>query len=403
MGIVNAMFLAAEHHGQPPVLEYILKIVTDVFTFIFLIEAILKILGLSKKYFRNGWDIFDFSIVIASLFASAANKLHGITVIRTLRLMRVFRIAKSWETMRILLEITINTIGALVNLTVVLCIIVYVFAIIGLDLFRDKYRGHDFGGSEGESEGDDDGDGKGSVDTKSSEERQSEEEVEKDEDDDEDEDEDEDENDIDNKIRKKLVEPAECCPHCRCSKRICKSDSFFGKRWWMFRQDLLWIVDNDWFENIVLLVVFANSSALILDDIFLVQKPWLKEVLWDIDIAFCIFFTLEMIMKWCAYGFHEYFTQFWTVLDFVIVLATFEGWMEVMQSAVDATTVDEQPRFENNLYQGYIYFVVFIVIGSFFTLNLFISVIVDNFLSLRKRVIKFVFRDIARKDASRLE
>ncbi|RZC43289.1 sodium channel protein 60E, partial [Asbolus verrucosus] len=65
-------------------------------------------------------------------------------------------------------------------------------------------------------------------------------------------------------------------------------------------------------------------------------------------------------------------------------VATFEGWMEVMADAVDARGVDLQPQREANLY-AYIYFVIFIVCGSFFTLNLFIGVIIDNFNMLKKK------------------
>ena len=53
-------------------------------------------------------------------------------------------------------------------------------------------------------------------------------------------------------------------------------------------------------------------------------------------------------------------------------VATFEGWMEVMADAVDAREVDEQPQWEASIY-NYFYFVIFIVCGSFFTLNLFIG------------------------------
>lgn len=60
--------------------------------------------------------------------------------------------------------------------------------------------------------------------------------------------------------------------------------------------------------------------------------------------------------------------------------------MEVMADAVDARGVDLQPQREANLY-AYIYFVIFIVCGSFFTLNLFIGVIIDNFNMLKKKVI----------------
>lgn len=59
--------------------------------------------------------------------------------------------------------------------------------------------------------------------------------------------------------------------------------------------------------------------------------------------------------------------------------------MEVMEDAVDARGVDLQPQREANLY-AYIYFVIFIVCGSFFTLNLFIGVIIDNFNMLKKKV-----------------
>lgn len=66
-------------------------------------------------------------------------------------------------------------------------------------------------------------------------------------------------------------------------------------------------------------------------------------------------------------------------------VATFEGWMEVMKDAVDARGVDLQPQREANLY-AYLYFVIFIVCGAFFTLNLFIGVIIDNFNMLKKKV-----------------
>lgn len=56
-----------------------------------------------------------------------------------------------------------------------------------------------------------------------------------------------------------------------------------------------------------------------------------------------------------------------------------------MADAVDATEVDQQPEYEASLY-NYFYFVIFIVCGSFFTLNLFIGVIIDNFNALKKKV-----------------
>ena len=59
--------------------------------------------------------------------------------------------------------------------------------------------------------------------------------------------------------------------------------------------------------------------------------------------------------------------------------------MEVMADAVDAREVDQQPQWEASIY-NYFYFIIFIVCGSFFTLNLFIGVIIDNFNMLKKKV-----------------
>lgn len=47
--------------------------------------------------------------------------------------------------------------------------------------------------------------------------------------------------------------------------------------------------------------------------------------------------------------------------------------------------VEEQPKYEENLYM-YLYFVIFIIFGSFFTLNLFIGVIIDNFNQQKKKM-----------------
>ncbi len=101
---------------------------------------------------------------------------------------------------------------------------------------------------------------------------------------------------------------------------------------------------------------------------------------------------------------------------FLLLKATFKGWMEIMYAAVDSRSVskaalsslkqieshmklwfahlsvcnvlkqvEEQPIKENSLYM-YLYFVIFIIFGSFFTLNLFIGVIIDNFNQQKRKI-----------------
>lgn len=68
----------------------------------------------------------------------------------------------------------------------------------------------------------------------------------------------------------------------------------------------------------------------------------------------------------------------------LLQVATFEGWMELMSYSVDAVGVDKQPFTDYQIgYYGF--YVVFIIFGSFFTLQLFIGVIIDNFNMLKKK------------------
>ncbi|KAK3550963.1 hypothetical protein QTP70_011472 [Hemibagrus guttatus] len=69
----------------------------------------------------------------------------------------------------------------------------------------------------------------------------------------------------------------------------------------------------------------------------------------------------------------------------LLQVATFKGWMDIMYAAVDSRAVEQQPIKEINLYM-YLYFVIFIIFGSFFTLNLFIGVIIDNFNQQKRKM-----------------
>lgn len=54
--------------------------------------------------------------------------------------LRVFKLAKSWPTLNTLIKIIGNSVGALGNLTLVLAIIVFIFAVVGMQLFGKYYK-----------------------------------------------------------------------------------------------------------------------------------------------------------------------------------------------------------------------------------------------------------------------
>jgi hypothetical protein len=71
----------------------------------------------------------------------------------------------------------------------------------------------------------------------------------------------------------------------------------------------------------------------------------------------------------------------------LFIIATFEGWPDIMHQAVDATGIDEGPLFENNIYFGY-YFVLFILVGSFFLVNFLIGVLFLKYTQAQKEEAK---------------
>ncbi|VVC95939.1 unnamed protein product [Leptidea sinapis] len=137
--ILNTLFLALEHHGMSENVRQALDIGNKVFTSIFTLECIMKVMAMSKDFFACGWNIFDLIIVSASLLDLIFELVDGLSVLRGLRLLRVLKLAQSWTTMKVLLSIIISTIGALGNLTFVLVIVIYIFAVIGMQLFSKSY------------------------------------------------------------------------------------------------------------------------------------------------------------------------------------------------------------------------------------------------------------------------
>uniref|UniRef100_A0A8C5ITU2 Sodium channel protein n=1 Tax=Junco hyemalis TaxID=40217 RepID=A0A8C5ITU2_JUNHY len=204
-----------------------------------------------------------------------------------------------------------------------------------------------------------------------------------------------------------------------------------GKQWWNLRKTCFRIVEHNWFETFIVFMILLSSGALAFEDIYIEQRKTIKTMLEYADKVFTYIFILEMLLKWVAYGYQTYFTNAWCWLDFLIVdvslvsltanalgyselgaikslrtlralrplralsrfegmRATFKGWMDIMYAAIDSRDVLDQPKYEDNLYM-YLYFVIFIIFGSFFTLNLFIGVIIDNFNQQKKKISQDIF------------
>ncbi|XP_069004537.1 sodium channel, voltage-gated, type I like, alpha b isoform X4 [Embiotoca jacksoni] len=139
--VLNTLFMAMEHYPMTKEFDNVLSVGNLVFTGIFTAEMCFKIIALDPYYyFQEGWNVFDGIIVSLSLVELGLANVEGLSVLRSFRLLRVFKLAKSWPTLNMLIKIIGNSVGALGNLTLVLAIIVFIFAVVGMQLFGKSYK-----------------------------------------------------------------------------------------------------------------------------------------------------------------------------------------------------------------------------------------------------------------------
>uniref|UniRef100_A0A669R160 Sodium channel protein n=1 Tax=Phasianus colchicus TaxID=9054 RepID=A0A669R160_PHACC len=131
--IVNTFFMALEHPGMYASEKRLICISDKVFTVIFTAEMVLKIIALDPYYyFQQKWNIFDSIVVMIGLISFHEN-------LTFFRLLRIFKLAKMWPALNTLMKIILNSVGALGNLTLVLIITVFIFAVVGKQVLGKCY------------------------------------------------------------------------------------------------------------------------------------------------------------------------------------------------------------------------------------------------------------------------
>ncbi|XP_062426842.1 sodium channel protein type 5 subunit alpha-like [Rhea pennata] len=132
--MMNTLSLALDYPGMPAVYSHMIRTSDKVFTMIFTAEVVLKIIALDPyHYFQQKQNIFDSVIVMISLISFQEN-------LSFFRLVRIFKLAKSWQALNTLMKIILNSVGALGNLTLVLVIIVFIFAVVGKQVLGKCYE-----------------------------------------------------------------------------------------------------------------------------------------------------------------------------------------------------------------------------------------------------------------------
>jgi len=99
---------------------------------IFVVELVLKLLVYRLRFFRDGWNIFDFVIVAVSLVPAA----QSLSVLRILRILRVVSVAPR---LRRVVEGFITALPGMASVFLLMGIIFYIGSVISTQLFSTDF------------------------------------------------------------------------------------------------------------------------------------------------------------------------------------------------------------------------------------------------------------------------
>ena len=115
-------------------------------SWIFFGEMIIKLIGLGlKDYAADSFNLFDCAVVMISLVETiidwAGIDFGGggaISALRAIRLLRVFKLARSWTSFRELLQKMVITLKDITNISVLLILFMFIFSLVGSEMYAYK-------------------------------------------------------------------------------------------------------------------------------------------------------------------------------------------------------------------------------------------------------------------------
>lgn len=119
-----------------------------VLTWVFIVEMITKLIGFGiKDYLTDAFNIFDGTVVMISVFEMILEAVLGgfkaggaVSSLRAVRLLRVFKLARSWTSFRDLLAKMIDTAFDINYFALLMFIFMFIFTLLGMELFAYKVR-----------------------------------------------------------------------------------------------------------------------------------------------------------------------------------------------------------------------------------------------------------------------
>ncbi|XP_033168961.1 voltage-dependent T-type calcium channel subunit alpha-1G isoform X5 [Drosophila mauritiana] len=146
--LINTLSMGIEYHNQPPELTAIVETSNVVFSGIFAVEMLLKVVAEGPfRYIANGFNVFDGIIVILSAIEICQTFMgngtggggSGLSVLRTFRLLRILKLVRFMPNLRRQLFVMLRTMDNVAVFFSLLVLFIFIFSILGMNLFGCKF------------------------------------------------------------------------------------------------------------------------------------------------------------------------------------------------------------------------------------------------------------------------
>ena len=134
--VISALTVGAHTYTLHPTAEFILHWMDIGITAFFLIELVIRYIASKgiKDFFSKGWNIFDFIIVVGSLYPAAGSTIF---IARLLRIFRVLRLVSMIPELRLLVNSLLKAIPQMGYIALLMFVIFYIYAAMGSMLFAE--------------------------------------------------------------------------------------------------------------------------------------------------------------------------------------------------------------------------------------------------------------------------
>ncbi|XP_068605989.1 LOW QUALITY PROTEIN: voltage-dependent L-type calcium channel subunit alpha-1D-like [Brachionichthys hirsutus] len=143
---LNTVASASEHYGQPRWLTEMQERANKILLLLFTLEMLMKMYAFGLQiYFMALFNRFDCFVVCGGILETLLVEFEfippiGISVLRCIRLLRIFKMTRHWAALSDLVNSLLNSMKAICSLLLLLFLFLIIFALLGMQLFGGKFN-----------------------------------------------------------------------------------------------------------------------------------------------------------------------------------------------------------------------------------------------------------------------